>query len=78
MKNKFAVAMTLFALLAALSWLLLSDPKLRLVTLVLLALFAVKTWIHHRKQLLEERDGEVDRFQEVRSRSERNKLRAES
>jgi hypothetical protein len=70
-KNKFAVAMTLFALLAALSWLLLSDPKLRLVTLALLALFAVKTWIHHRKQLLEERDevAAQERFQEVRSRS---------
>ena len=75
MKNKFVVAMALFALLAALSWLLLTDPKLRLVTLALLALFALKTWVHHRKQLLEERDDEeeeedrVDRLREVRSRS---------
>ena len=72
MKNKFAVAMTLFALLAALSWLLLSDPKLRWVTWALLALFAVKTWVHHRKQQLEEREEErdnVEGFREMRSRS---------
>jgi len=56
LNNKFAVAMTLFALLAALSWWALSDPKLRLVTLVLLALFAFKTWLHHRKALQDERD----------------------
>ena len=55
-KKKFAVAMTLFALLAALSWWALSDPKLRLVTLALLVLFAFKTWLHHRKSLLDERD----------------------
>ena len=56
--NKFAVAMTIFALLAALAWWALSDPKLRLVTLALLALFAFKTWLHHRKSLLDECEDE--------------------
>ncbi len=53
MKNKFAVAMALYAVLAALAWVFLSDPKLRLVTWALLGMFAFKTWIHHRKALLE-------------------------
>ena len=65
--NKFAVAMTIYAVLAALSWLALSDEKLRLITLALLAMFALKTWVHHRKSLLEEREtAEAD---QLRARS---------
>ena len=67
MKNKFAVAITIYAVLAALSWLALSDTKLRWVTLALLAMFAFKTWIHHRKSLLAETQDSQDLQSEVKA-----------
>jgi hypothetical protein len=42
----------------------LSDPKVRGVTLALLAMFAVKTWLHHRQQQMDEnaeRDRKLER-----------------
>ncbi len=64
MFSRFSVALALFGFLALLSWLTLSDPKVRAVTLALLAMFAVKSWLHHRRQQLaenEEREQQLER-----------------
>ena len=46
--NRLWIAMTLFAVLGLLAWQTLSDEKIRLVTLVILAGFAVRTLAHRR------------------------------
>ncbi len=48
--------MTALGGLALLASLTLSDEKIRAVTLALLALFAVRTWLTHRKQQQEAAD----------------------
>ena len=47
--NKFLVAMGAYALLAALAWTTLSDPKFKFGTLAILAMFAVRTWSWSKK-----------------------------
>jgi hypothetical protein len=51
--SRFSIALTLYGLLGLLAWLTLPDKQIRFVTLALLAMFAVKSWIHHRKNALE-------------------------
>jgi hypothetical protein len=51
--SRFSITLSLFAVLALLAWLTLSDQKIRGLTLVLLAMFAVKSWLHHRRMALE-------------------------
>ena len=46
--SKFWVAMAVYLLLAVMAWQTLSDEKLRLVTLALLAMFAVRTAAYAR------------------------------
>ena len=54
--NRFAMALAAYAILAVLVWTTISDGKLRLATLAVLVLFAVKT-IVRRKDVLHP-DGE--------------------
>jgi hypothetical protein len=54
--SRFSIALALYGLLGLLAWLTLPDQKIRGVTLVLLAMFAVKSWLHHRRQALERND----------------------
>ena len=49
--NRLILAMAAFVGLGVLSWLTLPDPRVRLVTLVVLAMFALKTWVR-RKDVL--------------------------
>jgi hypothetical protein len=68
--NRFSIALVLFGLLGLLAWFTLPDSKVRAVTLALLAMFAVKTWLHHRRQQIEqdaERDRELERVKLGRS-----------
>ncbi len=51
--SRFAIAMTIYAVLGLLAWQTLSDEKIRLVTLAVLGLFAVKTILHHHRESLE-------------------------
>jgi hypothetical protein len=48
--KRLVVAFAAFAVLAGLAWSTLPDERIRAVTLVILGLFAVKTWLH-RKEL---------------------------
>ena len=46
--NRLAMALAAYVVLAVLAWTTLTDEKLRLVTLLILALFAVKTVVRLR------------------------------
>ena len=46
--NRFALALIAYAVLAALTWKTITDEKLRLATLLVLALFAVKTVLRRK------------------------------
>ena len=46
--NRFAIALAAYVVLAVLAWATISDGKLRLATLAVLALFAVKTIVRRR------------------------------
>jgi hypothetical protein len=45
------VALAVFVALGVLAWATISDQRIRLVTLAILAMFAVKTWVR-RKDVL--------------------------
>ena len=49
--SRFSLAMVAYAVIAVLSWNTITDEKLRLATLAVLALFAVKTVVR-RKDVL--------------------------
>jgi len=46
--NRLAMALAAYVVLAVLAWTTLSDEKIRLATLAVLALFAVKTIVRRR------------------------------
>jgi len=53
------VALSVFAGLMVLAWTTLDDQRFRVGALAILAMFAVRTWTHHRK-LQQEQEGERD------------------
>ena len=46
--NRLLGALVAYAVLAILSWTTIGDQKIRLVTLAILAMFAVKTLLHRK------------------------------
>jgi hypothetical protein len=44
--------MAIFAALELLSWLTLSDEKIRVVAMVIIGMFAMRTWVHRRREML--------------------------
>jgi len=56
--NRLVAALIAYAVLGALTWMTITDTKLRAGTLLILALFAVKSWTR-RKDVLHP-DGEHD------------------
>jgi len=57
--KRFSVAMGIFAALMILTWTTIDDQKFRLAALAILAMFAIRTWSHHRK-LQQEQEREDD------------------
>jgi hypothetical protein len=57
--SRFSIALTLYGLLGILAWFTLPDQRIRFVTLALLAMFAFKSWVHHRRQALQKTDTEA-------------------
>ncbi|HZQ23478.1 MAG TPA: hypothetical protein VFA89_11835 [Terriglobales bacterium] len=49
--NRLAIAFAVYAVLGILAWTTLSDPKLRMATFAILALFAVKSWVRRNDTL---------------------------
>ena len=54
--NRLFVALGAYAVLAALAWTTLSDPKFRFATLAILAMFAIRTWSWSKKLEQERRE----------------------
>ena len=48
--KKLVVAFAIYAVLAALAWTTLSEPKFRYATIAVLAMFALRTWSWSRKK----------------------------
>jgi hypothetical protein len=46
--NRLAIALAVYAVLGVLAWTTLSDQRIRLVTVAILALFAVKSWARRK------------------------------
>jgi hypothetical protein len=55
--NRLAMAFAAFGVLGVLTYVTISDERIRLTTFAILALFAVKTWLHRKDA---RRDGEDD------------------
>jgi hypothetical protein len=47
--TRLVIAMAVFVALGILAWTTLSDPRIRLVTLAILAMFALKTWVRRKE-----------------------------
>ena len=46
--NRLAIALAVYAVLGVLTWTTLSDHRIRLVTLAVLAMFAVRSWVRRK------------------------------
>ena len=46
--NRLTLALLAYVALAVLAWTTLSDERIRLLTLAILAMFAVKTWVRRK------------------------------
>jgi hypothetical protein len=60
--NRLSIAFAVYILLGVLAWSTLSDEKIRLVTLAILGLFAVKTLLHRKDGLGSGEDSEQQKF----------------
>ncbi len=49
--NRLYAGLAAFVALGVLAWTTISDPRIRLATLAILAMFAIRTWLH-RKELM--------------------------
>ena len=46
--NRLVVALLAYIVLAVLTWTTISNQRVRLVTIAILAMFAVKTWVRRK------------------------------
>jgi hypothetical protein len=58
--SRLRMALVAYIVLGALAYTTLSDQKIRAATLVILALFAVKTWVRRKDVLHPDRPTDVD------------------
>ncbi len=56
--QRLYVAMAAFAVLAFLAWQTLSDTRLRVVTLLILGMFALRTWLRRHDTLREKKNSD--------------------
>jgi hypothetical protein len=56
--NRLYMALAAFVVLGALSWMTLSDPRMRFATLAVLVMFALKTWLRRNEVMHPDREGE--------------------
>jgi len=55
-----AMAMIAYLVLGALAYSTLSDPRIRMATLLILGLFAVKSWVRRKDALHSDGDSESE------------------
>jgi hypothetical protein len=57
--NRLTIALAAYVALGLLTWATISDPRIRLVTLVILAMFAVRTWLRRKDVMHRDDRGDV-------------------
>jgi len=62
--NRLAVALIAYAVLGVLTWLTISDPRVRAVPLAILALFAVKSWLRRNDVMHPEKSSDAEGSEE--------------
>jgi hypothetical protein len=58
--NRLSIALVCYVVLGALAWTTLTDPKFRAGTLLILALFAVKSVLRRKEVLHPDEAGDAD------------------
>ncbi|MFY9683065.1 MAG: hypothetical protein WA416_09025 [Candidatus Sulfotelmatobacter sp.] len=58
--SRLAMALIAYLALGALAFATLSDPRIRLLTLLVLALFAFKSWVRRKDVLHSDSDSESE------------------
>ena len=58
--SRLAMALIAYLVLGALAYGTLSDPRIRLLTLLILGLFAFKSWVRRKDVLHPDGDGESE------------------
>ena len=58
--NRLYIALAAFVVLGVLSWVTLSDPRIRFATLAVLAMFALKTWLRRNDVMHPDRKSETE------------------
>jgi len=58
--NRLSIALICYVALGALTWATITEPKLRLGTLLILALFAVKSVLRRGDALHADKEGDAD------------------
>ena len=58
--NRLSIALVCYVMLGALTWMTITDPKLRAGTLVILALFAVKSVLRRGDVLHPDKSGDPE------------------
>jgi hypothetical protein len=57
--KRLIIALAAFVALGVLTWITISDRRIRLVTLAILGMFALKTWVR-RKDVLHSDENDVE------------------
>jgi hypothetical protein len=58
--SRFAMALVAYVVLGALAYATLSDPRIRLLTLLILAMFAFKSWARRKDVMHPDGDRESE------------------
>jgi hypothetical protein len=58
--NRLAAALIAYVVLGVLTWLTISDSRIRAITLTILALFAVKSWLRRNDVMHPDKDTDVE------------------
>jgi hypothetical protein len=56
--NRLLLALAAYVALGILAWTTLSDQRIRLVTLAILAMFALRTWVHRKNTMDADKRGD--------------------
>jgi hypothetical protein len=59
--NRLIAGFVAYVVLGILAWTTISDQRIRLVTLAILAMFALKTWVRRKDLMHQDHEGENDR-----------------
>jgi hypothetical protein len=58
--NRLAVALIAYVVLGVLTWMTITDPKLRAGTLVILGLFAFKSWVRRHDVMHRDKSSDAE------------------